>query len=108
MREKTNGMLSGAMAEKGGKRGRATSLVGTVVKNSADKTVVVDVVAIKKHVVYNRSIRKRVRYTVHDSKNQCEVGDRALIYESKPISKTKRWRVGKIIEKSRPIPGGGQ
>lgn len=96
------------MAEKDGKRGRATFLAGTVVRNSADKTVVVDVVAIKKHGVYNRSIRKRVRYTVHDSKNQCEVGDRALIYESKPISKTKRWRIGRIIEKSRTASGGGQ
>lgn len=96
------------MAEKDGKRGRATFLAGTVVRNSSDKTVVVDVVATKKHGVYNRSIRKRVRYTVHDSKNQCEVGDRALIYESKPISKTKRWRVGRIIEKSRPASGGGQ
>lgn len=94
------------MAEKGEKRGRLTSLVGTVVRTGGDKTAVVDVVGIKKHPVYKRSIRKRVRYVVHDGKNQCEVGDRALIYESKPISKTKRWRVGKIIGKSGTADGG--
>lgn len=91
------------MAEKGRKRGRLTSLVGTVVRTNTDKTAVVDVVTIKKHLVYNRSIKKRVRYVVHDGKNQCEVGYKALIYESTPISKTKRWRIGKIVEKSRPV-----
>ncbi len=91
------------MIKKDRKRGRLTSLVGTVVRNSVDKTAVVDVLIIKKHLVYNRPIKKRVRYIVHDSKNQCEVGDKTLIYESKPISKTKRWRVGKIIEKSRSV-----
>ncbi len=95
------------MAEKNKQRGRLTSLVGTVVRNSGDKTVVVDVVTIKKHLVYNRSIKKKVHYIVHDSKNQCEAGDKALIHESKPISKTKRWRVGKVIEKSRAVGEGG-
>ncbi len=95
------------MAAKNKKRGRLTSLVGTVVRNSGDKTAVVDVVSIKKHLVYNRSIKKRVRYVVHDATNQCEVGDKALIYESKPISKTKRWRVGKIVERPRAVGDGG-
>ena len=94
------------MADKNGKRGRLTSLVGTVVR-SGDKTAVVDVITTKKHVVYNRSISKRVRYIVHDGKNQCAAGDRALIYASKPVSKTKRWRVGKIVEKAAPVSGEG-
>ncbi|QMU56520.1 MAG: 30S ribosomal protein S17 [Candidatus Mycalebacterium zealandia] len=94
------------MAEKNKKRGRFTSLTGTVVRTNGDKTAIVDVVTIKKHLVYNRSIKKRVRYVVHDGNNQCEVGDKALIYESKPVSKTKRWRVGKIVEKSRPVGAG--
>ena len=81
--------------------------MGTVVLTKGDKTAVVDVVTIKKHPFYNRSVKKRVRYVVHDGKNQCEVGDKALIYESKPISKTKRWRFGKIVEKSRPVGAEG-
>ncbi|MGI9559195.1 MAG: 30S ribosomal protein S17 [Thermodesulfobacteriota bacterium] len=94
------------MSEQQSKRGRLTSLIGTVVKTGSDKTAVVDVMATKKHLLYNRSIKKRVRYVVHDAKNQCEVGDKALIYESKPVSKTKRWRVGKIVGKANPVLAG--
>ncbi len=93
------------MTEKRAKRGRLTSILGTVVRKSGDKTAVVDVVTIKKHLVYNRSIKRRVRYVVNDGGNQCEVGDKALIYESKPVSKSKRWRVGKIVEKIRSDSG---
>ena len=95
------------MADRNEKRGRLTSFVGTVVRSSGDKTAVVDVITTKKHVVYNRSINRRVRYIVHDSKNQCAAGDKALIYASKPVSKTKRWRVGKIVEKAPAVSGEG-
>ena len=93
----------------GGKnRGRLTSLVGTVVKTRADKTAVVDVASAKKHRVYNRPVSRRTRYIVHDAKSRCAVGDRALIYASKPVSKTKRWRVGKIVEKSAAVTAEGE
>lgn len=95
------------MADRNENRGRLTSLVGTVVRAGGDKTAVVDVTTTKKHRIYNRLVNKRVRYTVHDSKNQCAVGDKALIYASRPVSKTKRWRVGKIVEKAVAVSAGG-
>lgn len=81
-------------------RGRMKSLVGTVVGNKMEKTVVVDVVQIKKHSSYQKSIKRNVKFKAHDEKNSCNLGDKVLIVESRPISKTKRWRVSKVLEQT--------
>jgi len=84
-------------------RGRLKSQIGFVVGDKMDKTVVVDVARIKNHPRYRKPLRWNSTFKVHDAANECGVGDKVLIVESKPISKTKRWRVSKVIEKANKI-----
>ncbi len=79
-------------------RGKAKTRVGVVKSSNMDKTVVVEIASTVKHKQYNKPIRRSSTYKAHDKDNQCSVGDRVLIIESKPISKTKRWRVSRILE----------
>ena len=71
--------------------------IGRVVSNKMDKTVVVTVETIKHHPLYLKTIKKAVRYKVHDANNECEEGDTVRIIETRPLSKEKRWRVAEII-----------
>ena len=73
---------------------------GTVLKNKMDKTVVVEMVRRYKHPKYLKFVRRRVRYSAHDEQNECNIGDVVLIEETRPISKNKRWRVKKIVERA--------
>jgi small subunit ribosomal protein S17 len=73
--------------------------VGVVASNKMDKTVVVSVERIVAHPKYRKFIRRRNKFSAHDPENQCQVGDRVLIQESRPLSKTKRWLVVEILEK---------
>lgn len=82
------------------KRGMPRQLTGLVVRNKMDKTVVVRVERLVKHPLYHKFIRKRNQFTAHDATNRCQVGDKVRIIESRPLSKTKRWRVNKMIEKA--------
>ena len=84
-------------------RGRLKSLTGFVVGNKMDKTVVVDVSRIKNHPRYRKPIRWNTTVKAHDEVNQCNIGDKVMIVESKPISKTKRWRVSKVLEQGAEI-----
>ena len=84
-------------------RGKFQSRVGTVVGDKMDKTVIVDVVQIKKHKRYQKSIKRNTKFIAHDEKEQCKLGDKVLILEGKPFSKTKRWTVSKILESSSAI-----
>ncbi|MGI9553904.1 MAG: 30S ribosomal protein S17 [Thermodesulfobacteriota bacterium] len=79
-------------------RGRLKSLTGFVVGNKMDKTVVVDVSRIRNHPRYRKPIRWNSTVKAHDEVNQCNIGDKVMIVESKPISKSKRWRVSKVLE----------
>ena len=72
---------------------------GRVVSNKMDKTVVVAVETPKRHPLYKKSIRRKVKYKAHDEKNQCGQGDMVKIIETRPLSKQKRWRVAEIITK---------
>ncbi|MGM0403962.1 MAG: 30S ribosomal protein S17 [Thermodesulfobacteriota bacterium] len=81
-------------------RGMKRQLVGTVLSNKMDKTATVQVERLVKHSVYRKYIRRRARFAAHDERNECGVGDRVLISESRPLSKTKRWRISRIIEKA--------
>ena len=75
-------------------------MVGIVTSNKMDKTVVVQVQSLVKHQLYKKYIRRRSKFTAHDEANSCQVGDKVLITESRPLSKTKKWRVSKIVEKA--------
>lgn len=68
-----------------------------------DKTVVVVVTTSKHHPIYKKTIRRFVRYKVHDEKNECAEGDTVRIIETRPLSKEKRWRIGEIITKKEAV-----
>ncbi len=76
------------------------SLTGTVVSDKMDKTVVVEVMMTKRHPLYGKVIRMSKKYKAHDENNECRVGDRVQIIESRPISRHKRWAVVSIVEKA--------
>jgi len=73
---------------------------GVVVSDKMDKTVVVESNRLVKHPVYNKLLKRRTKYRAHDEKNQCKVGDKVLIIETRPLSKHKRWRVKEITEEN--------
>jgi small subunit ribosomal protein S17 len=77
---------------------RKKTIVGVVVNDKMDKTVVVASSRLTKHVLYKKQVKKRTKYKVHDKNNQCKVGDKVLIVESRPLSKHKRWRIRGVIE----------
>lgn len=81
------------------KRGRKAIKTGIVISDRMDKSVVVRVDSLTKHPLYKKYIRKRAKFMAHDETNACKIGDRVEIIESRPLSKMKRWRVLKIIEK---------
>jgi small subunit ribosomal protein S17 len=81
-------------------RGIKRQLIGTVVSDKMDKTAVVQVERLVKHPLYKKYIRRRNKFAAHDKDNSCNIGDRVMITESRPISKLKRWRVTEIIEKA--------
>jgi len=73
---------------------------GDVVSDKMDKSVVVEVERQLMHPIYGRTVKMKKRYIAHDEKNECKVGDRVKIVETRPLSKTKRWRVGEILERA--------
>lgn len=81
------------------KSGRKTR-VGTVMSNAMDKTVVVLVERLINHPKYRKFIRRRNKFKAHDAQSACGIGDKVLIEESRPLSKSKRWVVVKVLEKA--------
>ena len=79
-------------------RGHRKTQSGVVVSDKMDKTVVVKVDRLVKHQLYNKYIKRSVKYKVHDEQNVCKVGDRVQIIECRPLSKDKRWSLKQIIE----------
>jgi small subunit ribosomal protein S17 len=82
------------------KRGMKRQLVGTVVSNKMDKTVVVAVEQLVKHKFYHKHIRRRAKFAAHDQGNVCQIGDQVILSESRPLSRSKRWRVKQIVKKA--------
>ena len=78
------------------------SLMGKVVSNKMQKTVVVEVVRIERHSLYGKVLRRKTKMKAHDSQDQCEVGDQVTIVYSRPISKDKCWRVAEVCRKGSP------
>jgi len=79
--------------------GKRKIRVGRVASNKMDKTVVVMVETPKRHPLYKKTLKRVVRYKVHDEKNECGLGDIVKIVETRPLSKQKRWRVAEIVTK---------
>lgn len=74
------------------------TMVGVVVSDKMDKTVVVAVETLKRHRLYHKTVRRTKRYKAHDHNNVCRLGDVVRIVETRPLSKEKRWRVVEILE----------
>ena len=75
--------------------------IGVVKSNKMDKTVTVTVERKVKHQIYGKYVKKTTSFHAHDEKNECSVGDVVKIMESRPMSKTKRWRMVEIVEKAK-------
>lgn len=74
--------------------------VGRVVSDKMDKTVVVAVERLVRHPLYGRTIKRTTKLKAHDEQNQCRIGDRVRVMETRPLSREKRWRVIEIIERA--------
>ncbi len=81
-------------------RGKRKTLLGVVSSDKMDKTVVVVVNRLVLHPVYKKYVRKRMKVKAHDEKNECHIGDKVLLIETRPLSREKRWRVKEIVERA--------
>jgi small subunit ribosomal protein S17 len=81
------------------KKARKTR-VGSVISNKMDKSIVVLVEQLVRHKFYGKFVRRRVKFMADDPENSCNIGDRVLIEECRPLSKMKRWRVRTIVERA--------
>jgi small subunit ribosomal protein S17 len=84
-----------------GERGRRRVLDAVVISTKQDKTVRVEVTYMVKHPRYNKYLRERTRLQVHDEAREAEVGDQVEITECRPISKTKKWRLVRVLQKAK-------
>ena len=75
--------------------------IGTVVSNKMDKSCTIAVQRKIKHPVYGKFIRKTSKFMAHDAKNECGIGDTVRVMETRPLSKSKRWRLVEILEKAK-------
>ena len=75
-------------------------LIGTVKSNKMDKTIVVAVETSKKHKTYGKFMKRTYTLKAHDENNECQVGDKVKVMETRPLSKDKRWRLVEIVEKA--------
>jgi small subunit ribosomal protein S17 len=82
-------------------RNTRKTLVGKVVSNKMDKTIVVAMEDSVKHPLYNKIVKRTVKFKAHDEDNECNIGDRVRVMETRPLSKDKRWRLVEIIEKAK-------
>ncbi|GIG69874.1 30S ribosomal protein S17 [Phytomonospora endophytica] len=89
------------MSSTQGTRARRKVREGLVVSDKMDKTAVIEVEDRVKHPLYGKVLRRTKKYKAHDEHNQCGVGDRVQIMETRPLSATKRWRVVEILEKAK-------
>ena len=75
--------------------------IGTVVSDKMDKTIVVAIEDNVRHPLYKKIVKRTVRLKAHDENNECRVGDRVTVMETRPLSKDKRWRLAAIVEKAK-------
>lgn len=79
---------------------KGRTLVGTVVSDKSDKTIVVRVETLVQHPLLKKYIRRRAKYTAHDPINECGIGDKVQIVEYRPMSRNKRWHLVQVLEKA--------
>jgi small subunit ribosomal protein S17 len=84
---------------KTGAKSKGKQLIGIVTSNKMDKTIVVKVERVTKHPLYGKRISKHKKFMAHDENNECSIGDKVLISESRPLSRRKRWELVKILER---------
>ena len=94
-------MSENTATQSAGERNQRKVREGLVVSDKMDKTIVVAVEDRVKHALYGKVLRKTSRLKAHDETNQCGIGDRVLIMETRPLSATKRWRVVEILERAK-------
>ncbi len=82
-------------------RNKRKSFVGLVESNKMDKTITIKVARLVKHPVYGKYIKRSTKLTAHDPENSCNVGDKVRVIATKPLSKTKRWRLVEVLERAR-------
>ena len=75
-------------------------MIGTVTSNKMDKTIVVSVETSVKHPIYGKIVKRTYKLKAHDEENQCQVGDKVKVMETRPLSKDKRWRLIEVVEKA--------
>ena len=75
--------------------------IGKVVSDKMDKTIVVAIVDNVKHPLYNKIVKRTYKLKAHDENNDCHIGDRVKVMETRPLSKDKRWRVVEIVERAK-------
>ena len=75
--------------------------IGIVTSNKMDKTIVVTIKTKKKHPLYGKTVNQSSKLKAHDENNECGIGDRVKIMETRPLSKDKRWRLVEIVEKAK-------
>lgn len=75
--------------------------IGKVVSDKMDKTIVVAVVDNVKHPLYGKIVKRTYKLKAHDENNECQIGDRVKVMETRPLSKDKRWRLVEIVEKAK-------
>jgi small subunit ribosomal protein S17 len=80
-------------------KGRKATKVGTVVSDAMDKSVVVKVDNVVMHKLYHRFVQRSRKFMAHDEQNSCKTGDKVQIMECRPLSRHKRWRVVRVIER---------
>lgn len=82
-------------------RGNKRTVKGVVVSNRMEKTIVVRAERLFRHPVFHKFVRRYVKYKAHDENNSCQIGDKVMIIESRPLSRDKRWRMRTILEKAK-------
>ena len=82
-------------------RNRRKTAIGIVSSDKMDKTVVVATEESVRHSLYGKGVKRTKKYKAHDELNECGIGDKVMLMETKPLSKDKRWRVVEIIEKAK-------
>ncbi len=82
-------------------RGRRKVRTGVVVSDARDKTVTVEIASTVRHRVYQKTVRRSTKLHVHDELNDARMGDTVRIVETRPISKSKRWRIEEVVERAR-------
>ncbi|MBP7072810.1 MAG: 30S ribosomal protein S17 [Clostridia bacterium] len=82
-------------------RNNRKTRIGKVISDKMDKTIVVGIETLVRHPLYGKSIKRTTKFKAHDENNECKIGDKVKIMETRPLSKDKRWRLVEIIEKAK-------